>query len=381
MDISVVILAGGFGKRLWPASSHDFPKQFITPAEDLSFLQQALGRAHCVSNSGVQSTKFPILVITRKDIIDTTIKQCADFASTLAQTERSVFLKKLIVIAEPCSRHTAPPITLACRYIQSTCKTEAPVLVLTSDHVIKPLSSFISDVKTAVLQAHNGFFVCFAVPPVKAATGFGYIKTGQVLSTSRCKNVYKVASFKEKPDSETAQRYLKDGTYYWNSGMFCFLPSILITELQLHTPEIVMHFPEYELADQPKIKKVSGVAIITNWQYMENAYKDVSAISIDIAVAEHTKKACVILASFTWHDIGSWGNFAALFAPCTTDKEALQVQTSNCFIYSDIPAVLCGVKDIIVVVKNGKLLILKKNTDALLEEETVKTFIERLEKK
>mgnify|MGYP000535113284 CR=1 FL=1 len=97
---------------------------------------------------------------------------------------------------------------------------------------------------------------------------------------------------------------------------------------------------------------------------MENAYKDVSAISIDIAVAEHTKKACVILASFTWHDIGSWGNFAALFAPCTTDKEALQVQTSNCFIYSDIPAVLCGVKDIIVVVKNGKLLILKKNTDA-----------------
>jgi len=214
VDISVVILAGGFGKRLWPASSHGFPKQFITPAEDISFLQQALERACYISNSGAQSTKFPILVITRKDIIDTTIKQCADFASALTQTERSIFLEKLIVVTEPCSCHTAPPITLACRYIQSTCKTEAPILVLTSDHVIKPLSSFVSDVRTAVLQAHNGFFVCFAISPTKPATGFGYIKTGQIVNTNRYKNVYKIASFKEKPDSKTAQRYLKNGAYY-----------------------------------------------------------------------------------------------------------------------------------------------------------------------
>jgi len=104
-----------------------------------------------------------------------------------------------------------------------------------------------------------------------------------------------------------------------------------------------MHFPEYELSNEPKIKKVNGVAVITSWQYMENAYKDISAISIDIAVAEHTKKACAVLASFTWHDIGSWENFAALFDTGTADEKSLQVQTSNCFIYSDIPTVLCGV--------------------------------------
>ncbi len=381
MDVSVVILAGGFGERLWPASSRVFPKQFITPDKELSFLQQALHRACRISSGKTQSAPLPILVITRKDILDTTIKQCADFASGLEQTQRDIFLKKLIVIAEPRSCHTAPPIALACRYIQNLCKTEASVLVLTSDHVIKPLSAFISDVKTAVRQAHEGFFVCFAVRPTKAATGFGYIEAGEPLITQSNKNVYKIASFKEKPDIETAKRYIKSGRYYWNSGMFCFLPSFFMNELHLHAPEVAKHFPESGFADEPEIKKINSVALVANWQYMEDAYRKVPALSVDIAVAERTRKACAIQASFIWHDIGSWEDFAALFDKKETDKDLLKVHTSNCFVYSDIPAVLCGVRDIIVVVKNGNLLILKKDADNLLKEKSVHNFIERLDKR
>jgi mannose-1-phosphate guanylyltransferase len=159
------------------------------------------------------------------------------------------------------------------------------------------------------------------------------------------------------------------------------LPSFFMSELNLHAPELAKHFPESGSAGKPEIKKINSVALVANWQYMEDAYRKVPALSVDIALAERTRKACAIQASFIWHDIGSWEDFAALFDKKETDKDLLKVHTSNCFVYSDIPAVLCGVRDIIAVVKNGKLLITKKGSSTLLKDKTVRDFIARLDKK
>ncbi|MGI5172123.1 mannose-1-phosphate guanylyltransferase [Treponema sp. OMZ 840] len=415
--MNIVILAGGFGERLWPASGSNFPKQFMRFCGGLSFFQQALRRAALLNcrdiknfqnvksadNADIQNRKEAetgdslIAVITRKAIFQQTVRQCADFAQTLSADMRRRFLDQLTVIAEPASRHTTAPLALACRYIQALYKQndikERALLSLTADHVIEPFEAFAADVQTAEKQAQSGRFVCFAISPTEASTGFGYIKTGECIETG----VHTIDAFKEKPDAQTAQRYIKSGLYFWNSGMFCFLPSVFMNELNLHVPEIAKHFPECDFL-QPDIRETDGIKTVQSWPYMEDAYKDVPAIAADIAIAERTDKACAVNASFDWRDIGTWESFAELFdelkysasvtdgstktahsADDTKKANFIEADSSGCFVYSDIPAVLCGVKDIIAVVKNGKLFIAKKGSSSLLKDKTVRGFIEGLD--
>ncbi|WP_442726945.1 mannose-1-phosphate guanylyltransferase [Treponema sp.] len=394
----IVILAGGFGERLWPASSPDFPKQFMTASDGLSFFQHALKRACLLTCLPLKETDINlrekkqandsvIAIITRKQILAQIIKQCADFAGSLTRDIRQAFFEKLLVIVEPSSRHTAPPLALVSRYIQALCKekgiTDKPILSLTADHIIEPFEAFSANVQTAVEQAQQGRFVCFAIFPADASTGFGYIKAGECIET----DVYKVDSFKEKPDAETAKQYIKSGRYYWNSGMFCFLPSFFMNELNLYAPEVAKHFPECDFSKDepysktdfitaPLVNRIGRIKTIDNWTYMENAYQSVPTIAVDVALAERTDKAYAVQASFDWRDVGTWENFADLFAE---NENTAEVQSSGCFVYSDIPAVLCGVEDIIAVVKNGKLLITKKGSSSLLKDKTVRDFIECLD--
>ncbi|WP_428768120.1 sugar phosphate nucleotidyltransferase [Treponema sp. HNW] len=397
----IVILAGGFGERLWPASSPEFPKQFMALKEGLSFFQQALERAvllTCLTSQEAdtdggehkQADESVIAVITRKQIVTQTVKQCNDFAQGLSSDVRRLFFEKLLVIAEPSSRHTAPPLALMSRYIQALCRNkgikEEPILSLTGDHIIEPFDAFSANVQTALEQALQGRFVCFAIPPTEASTGFGYIKAGVCAE----KDVYKIDSFKEKPDAQTAQAYLKSGSYYWNSGMFCFLPSIFMNELKLHAPDIASHFPECDfskdgtysqnvcMTEAPSVNKIGSIKAIENWIYMENAYQSVPSLAVDVAVAERTDKAYAVRASFEWRDVGTWENFADLFSE---NANTAETETSGCFVYSDIPAVLCGVRDIIVVVKNGKLFITKKGSSTLLKDPSVRDFIAHLDLK
>ena len=390
--LSIVILAGGFGERLWPASEPTFPKQFMTLKSGLSFFQQSLQRSVLLTctQDPCADNNVPILVITRASIFSQTIQQCADFAASLDIDIRRCFLKKLLVIAEPVSRHTTAPLALAAMYVQTLCRQigipEVPILSLTSDHVIEPFVVFSKDVYRVLKVAENGHFVCFGIPPVEASTGFGYIKEGAYIED----DVFKIDSFKEKPDAKTAQFYFESGSYYWNSGMFCFLPSVFMQELKLHAPDVALHFSGDISYDKMNIVNIQGIRALKDWAYMENAYRNVPALPVDVAIAERTTNAYALKTSFNWIDVGTWESFADLFqgdiennitkGVVSDQLSVVGVEASNCFVYSDIPAVLCGVKDIIAVVKNGKLLIVKKGFSSMLKDNTVRNFIVQLEK-
>ena len=346
---NIVILAGGFGERLWPVSSKDFPKQFMALDGGLSFMQQSVQRAFLLENCE------KILIITRKDILDTAIAQCEDFAKTLPPKDGERFLEKVLVIAESSQKHTTPPVMLASRYFESKNELNVPMLVLTSDHIIKPQEIFNKDVQKALQEAEKGQFVCFAIPPTEASTGFGYMEVAETAE----KDVFVITNFKEKPDAELAKRYLDSGNYWWNSGMFCVTPQTFIDELKTCTPEIFEAFPLMRDDDD-----LLG--------YMDKAYDKTIAISIDHSIAEKSKKVRAIRTSFDWHDIGTWDSFAEQFVQNSEGNafvgNVAQANSKNCFVYSDTAVVLCGVEDLIVTVKDGKILITKKGMSQDIKE-------------
>lgn len=355
----VVILAGGFGERLWPASKPDFPKQFMSLEDGTSFLQSAVLRALSINPEG------KIIIVTRKDILNQVCIQCSQLKEKVTAQQKEKLAEDLLVIAEPCARHTCAPILLSCKYLDKcTGSSRHTVLVLASDHVIMPEEAFASDCKKAAKMADEGNFVCFAINPTEPSTGYGYIKGGECLDSEN--SVFKIDTFKEKPDAETAKAYVESGNYWWNSGMFGFTSEFFQKEIAEQEKDIAKDFEVFDSNVLPEIDLIENVRTLSRWAPMEQVYSKVKAIAVDNAVAEKTSKAVVVKASFNWDDVGSWDALEKFFTkknPFVTEVEA-----ENNFVYSDIPVAMCGVKDLIVVVKNGKCLVMKKGKSNLMRE-------------
>ena len=348
----VIILAGGFGERLWPASSPSFPKQFLSIQNGISFLQASLNRALAVNPSG------KIIIITRDDIKNVVAEHCEKLASQVSETYRQKMQDDLYILAEPCARHTCAPLVLACKILNLFDSSEHTMLVLTSDQVIEPAENFVSDCKKAATEAKKGNFVCFAIPPTEPSTGYGYIKHGE--SISKDETIFKIAQFKEKPDFKTAQEYLSSGMYSWNSGMFAFTDTFFMEEICRYESSIAESFKNLDGASQPDFSLINGIKCISNWLPMAESYKTVKPIAVDNAIAERTQKAVAVKASFSWDDVGSWDAFAKYYKG--KDDRTVNIESSGNFCYSDIPVALCGVKDLIIVIKDGKALVMKKGT-------------------
>lgn len=358
MFTDAVILAGGFGERLWPASKPDCPKQFLSLEGGISFLQSSVLRAAALGLSG------NILIITRSDLLELAASQCRALTEQADPILRKKLKEDVYIIAEPTPRHTTAPVILACHFLEKLQpKVNHSLIVLTSDHVISPKEAFIGDCSTACKYAENNMFVCFAVPPTEPATGFGYIKGGETLHDI---NAFHIAEFKEKPDFTTACKYIADGNYWWNSGMFAFNVAFFKEELQLCEPAIYNTFLILKDAPNPVIGYFNGIKYVEAWEGMDEAYRLTPAISIDKSIAERTTRACAIKASFSWDDVGSWDAFEKLFSE-NPGKTAL-VNSNNCFVYSDIPVAICGVDDLVVVIKNGSALVMKKGSSTLVRE-------------
>ncbi len=358
MITDVIIMAGGFGERLWPASSPAHPKQFMALNDNISFLQESLIRALALKISG------RIVVVTRKDIE----KECADQIKRLAEVSEESEARKLlaesIVLAEPAPKHTSAAIMAGVELIfKLEPENNHTFLVLTSDHVITPVSQFTADCKNAAKAAENGKFVCFSIAPTQASTGYGYIKAGEDLTGEG--HTFKIENFKEKPDEQTAKEYFESGKYFWNSGMFPFDGKMFLNEMKACTPKVSSAFEPVEKGKKPSLKQLNGVYVIKSWPEIELTYQDVPSIAVDKAIAEKSANAATVKATFGWTDVGSWDTFSEL---CTNpaNNRVVQVEAENNFVYSDIPVSLCGVKDLIVVVKNGKLLVMKKGESALV---------------
>jgi len=360
MITDVIILAGGFGERLWPASSPECPKQFMTVAGNCSFLQTSIQRALALDVSG------RIVIVTRYDLVEPCIDHCVRLADQESEENRAALYKNLSVLAEPSPKHTSAAVMAGTYFIQkSEPGKKHTVLVLASDHVINPVGLFVDDCKKAAEAAEKGFFVCYAIPPVEPAVGYGYIKTGKALSSDN--SVFTIDDFKEKPDRETAVRYLEEGSYWWNSGMFAFDADFFFREMKLCTPEVYNAFSPVREGTVPVPESQNGIGIVRNWPEMEETYRVVPAIAIDKSVAEKTRKACAVHASFSWTDVGSWDMFSSL---CTTKNSTsvVQIQSTGNFVYSDIPVALCGINDVVVVVKNGAVLVMKKGCSAMVRD-------------
>lgn len=358
MCTDIIILAGGSGERLWPVSDSEKPKQFMTFIDGDSFLQSALRRAALLDIEG------QICIVTRKEWIPLVI---ADVNNLVERMDIPEFRSKILVMGEPYGKNTAPAITWTAKYLLTQKRTEpVNILLMASDHIIKPLDAFIADVKTASWFSAQKNLVSFSIKPVTANIGYGYIKLGTSLSCplEYSSPAYTIETFKEKPDYKTACSYLKNGNYYWNSGIYAFRADFYLEELSEHCPEMTQAFAS--LGSVFRFETQNDIQIMIFHEGLDEAYKKSPSLSIDYAMSEKCTRAVSIRSSFLWDDAGTWDSLADYYDQTVGTKFA--VDSENCFVYSDLPIALCGVDDLIVIIKNGKVLISKKGKTNLVKD-------------
>ena len=329
-----VILSGGSGTRLWPLSRSLYPKQLLPLVDSDSMLQATVSR---VTDSG----RFhPPVIVANEDhrfIIAEQLRQCSCEATA--------------IILEPEGRNTAPAIALAARFILER-DPEALLLVMPSDHLIRDTAAFATAVDAAVAAAvERNALLTFGIRPDRPETGYGYICCGAPLGAHN--DVHQVDRFVEKPDLATAETYLANGNYVWNSGIFLFSAAGFLEELAEFEPEMASAAED----------AVSGGA----WDSLffrpeREAFRRSPSNSVDYAVMERTRRAAVVPVDMGWSDVGSW---AALWEVSPKDAKGnalhgdiLVEGAANCYARTDGPAIaLAGVEDLIVVATPDAVLV------------------------
>lgn len=340
----VVIMAGGAGKRLWPASYSKKPKQFLT-IEDKSLIVKTIERAFALSLDG------NILIVTHQDWIET----CCEEIKDLDEKIRS----KVVVLGEPEGRNTAPALALASQYLSLKGFSDDSLLVLAADHIIGPIESFCNDVMKAS-ELTNKNIVTFGIKPDSPETGFGYIEASESIE-----NVADVISFREKPDLETAKEFLKKGNYLWNSGMFAYTSTLFFEQLSVHSPEINTIFTKILMDDFDEVTGNDRVTRVKGKSSLASYYSSSPKISVDYAVMEKSNIIKVVEATFEWNDVGSWDEISSI---SNGSSAPILGNGMNNFVQSDIPVAIRDVDDIIVVVENGVVMICRKGKSQNVKE-------------
>lgn len=341
-DLNVVIMAGGSGTRLWPMSRTAYPKQFLALNSEFSMLQETVQRLDGLG-------EFATTIITNEE-------HRFLVAEHLRQLDHSAE-----ILLEPVGRNTAPAIALAAFRAVAQGNGSSLLLVLAADHVIDDQASFQDVVKSAMGIAREGKLVTFGIVPDSPATGYGYIKQGEALSSgdasAESSAACRVDSFVEKPDLATAETYVASGEYLWNSGMFMFRADIYLKELKAHRPDI---YSACEVASQALQADMDFLRID------KAAFEACPDDSVDYAVMEKTAEAVVLPLDAGWSDVGSW---SALWEIKIKDEQGnvLQgdVQSKDCsnnfIVAGDKLVAAIGVDNLVIVDTKDAVLVADKS--------------------
>lgn len=361
-DVYVVIMAGGSGTRFWPLSREAMPKQLLRIDGEETLIQQTIGRV---------SPLIPpdrIFIVTNRN-------HAEQIRFQLPEIGKGNF------IIEPEAKNTAAAIGLAAVRIHHQ-DPEATMCVLSADHVIREQERFLGTLKGAFEAAGRGYLITIGIKPTRPETGYGYIEAGENIevrskkSEVREKNtdipdMFSVKRFVEKPDFEKAMEYLKDGHYYWNSGMFVWEVRVIMDEIRRHMPGLFEGLKEIELAHG---KGDEGTVI-------GKVFSRLEPVSIDYGVMERSDKVAVIPADIGWSDVGSW---TALDEISIKDihgnvitGNVVDVDSRNSILYASNRLVATlGLQDMIVVDTEDATLVCRKE-----RAQDVKKIVAELKKR
>lgn len=342
-------MAGGGGERFWPKSRRAYPKQLLSIFGENSMIAETVGRI------GPLVAEDRLFVITN------------EIQAPLIRMQLP-HLPKEAVIPEPCGRDTAACIALGAALVLER-DPQGIMIVLPADHVIKDRIKLIANLTDACLVARRDHcLVTFGIRPTGPATGYGYIHSGENIQGEGTTSFATVKEFTEKPDRATAERYLKSGDYYWNSGIFVWEAASIVNELKKQMPAL---YAAYE-----KMRKT--VSHPGGDDELRKIYEPLEKVSIDYGIMEKAERVAVARAAFDWDDAGAWN---AVERHNKTDKngnvilgESVALETKNCIIVSDDGIVGCiGVQDLIVVKTKDAVLVCPK-----AKAQEIKKVVKRL---
>ena len=332
-----VILSGGSGTRLWPMSRAALPKQFLPLISEHTLFQETLLRLEDFPGMAA-----PLVICNN------------EHRFLAAEQLRDIHTAPLLQILEPSGRNTAPAVAVAAFAAQAK-DDQAVLLVLPADHLIQDIRGFHAAIQAAFALAQQDKLVTFGITPNEPATGFGYMERGAELKAAG--NSFAVKRFVEKPDIESARKFLASGDFFWNSGMFVFKASIYLSELQRYRPDI---YQAAQLAWQLSTHDLDFSRLD------EKAFAACPSDSIDYAVMEHTQAAAMVTVDIGWSDIGSW---SALYAVSAHDSQGnalrgdvYSAETTHTYIRADSRMVAAiGVRDLVIVETADAVLVMHKD--------------------
>ncbi|SHE41903.1 mannose-1-phosphate guanylyltransferase (GDP) [Marinitoga hydrogenitolerans DSM 16785] len=318
--MKAIILAGGSGERFWPLSTSKKPKQFLKIFSEKSLIRETFERLN------YKLEPKDIYVVTAENYKEETLNEIPEL------NEKNVLL-------EPVARNTAP----ACFLGTLVADENEVVFILPADHYIPNKEKFWKTVESGILAAkkYNGL-ITMGINPTRPETGYGYIEAENELGNS----IMKVRNFKEKPDFNTALKYLKEGNYYWNSGMFFWKKEVFLDEMKTYNEDIYKDMKDLDP---------------NNIELLHKKYQSIRKISIDYALMEKSNRVYMVKAEYEWSDVGNWVSVREMEGYSDNNENVHLVDSKNVYVKTDKNVGIVGLKNIIVIDTENGLLIAKED--------------------
>jgi len=344
----LVIMAGGVGSRFWPMSTAEHPKQFI----------DVLGTGKTLLQLTVE--RFGNLVAPENIWVVTNRKYADIVAAQLPDMPRSN------ILCEPCRRNTAPCIAYVSWRIKSR-DPKANIVVTPSDHIVMNVKEFQRVIGECMkFTCDTDAIVTLGMKPNRPETGYGYIQANLGANSLRNKEIFRVDSFREKPDLETAKQYIKQPYYFWNAGIFIWNVHTIVNAFRMYQPTMAKIFesmlPIYGTENEQAI--------------VDQRFPECDSISVDYAIMEKAEEIFVCPADFGWSDLGTWGSLHQqshkdLYGNVCIGTDINMYESHNCIVHTtqEKRVVVQGLDGYIVAENNDTLLICK-----LSEEQRIKQF-------